>query len=478
MAQEYPLEWTQFTSSGYLYDVQSDNNSHNLPVTEFTELLQNNARSNLARQIQTRVQEQAKLNKKVQDGKTSITYQTQISFSTDVDMRLITTRYAYDSKTSLGYAIAYIEKSQAREYYINESTVLLEKAKSSIEMSTSYMEKEFREKAQSELDKAEDYLKKSDKIIFLLNVFELPHSDLLRIQQQILNTNKTVQELKLNFQGKTGTITYDEGIYTGEIYNGVPHGYGEFVKESADVDWCFSGKWETAKAFKIIYKGNWMNGVMEGRGELLGYMYRPLKDGSLQLTFTFDGIWKSGRYGEGLYEDGQMRYEGAFFNGRPNGHGRMTDRHRRDIIEGDFLDGELNGMGTYTNDKKGDRYVGEFRSGLWNGKGVYYYPDGTEHNGYFFNNCPSGPATIKYKNGDTYSGNCLRIQKDNKWSYVKDGEWVYVYAKERKERVNRKSYKNIKSFKCTYHKGVCTSSYSYYDKNGVFLFSVFSSPIE
>ena len=86
-----------------------------------------------------------------------------------------------------------------------------------------------------------------------------------------------------------------EGKYTGEVQDGVPHGYGAFVTQnSAGVEWHYIGEWE--------------NGNMTGNG---------------------GQYWNNGRCTVGSYVDGNMicgnihaePNQNAWINYQPNEHG-------------------------------------------------------------------------------------------------------------------------------------------------------------
>lgn len=95
-AQQYPPEWTKYTLGGYMYDIQSDSNDKNLPETDFKDYLLNIARTNLAKQVQVRVQDAANLDKQSVNGRTTITYSASTNFSTNVNLKLVETKTAYD----------------------------------------------------------------------------------------------------------------------------------------------------------------------------------------------------------------------------------------------------------------------------------------------------------------------------------------------------------------------------------------------
>ena len=104
-AQQYPPEWVSYTLGGYLYDIQSDSNTKNLSETDFKNYLLNIARTNLAKQVQVRVQDAARLEKSSKDGHTTITYSAKTDFSTDEEylkhIQTLKSRSMYDTGVSI-----------------------------------------------------------------------------------------------------------------------------------------------------------------------------------------------------------------------------------------------------------------------------------------------------------------------------------------------------------------------------------------
>lgn len=106
MAQQYPSEWNQYTSDGYLYNIQSDRNTLNRSEAIFTNQLLDLARTNLAQQIKMRVEDSARMLKESIDGRSRMAYTSETRFSTDLELQLVSTETRYEPATGQGYAIA------------------------------------------------------------------------------------------------------------------------------------------------------------------------------------------------------------------------------------------------------------------------------------------------------------------------------------------------------------------------------------
>ena len=133
-----------------------------------------------------------------------------------------------------------------------------------------------------------------------------------------------------------------EGKYTGEVKNGVPHGYGVFVtKNSSNVEWHYIGQWENGvmcgqggqyweigKSMVGTYVNNsmvsgriydetsfnvWVDYSEVDDGAYRGIEYR--EDGSV----LFDGFIEqgTGRYKKGTFytKDGKVFFSGEFGEG-------------------------------------------------------------------------------------------------------------------------------------------------------------------
>lgn len=177
-AQECPPEWVKYTTNGYLYDIQSDNNSRNISETDLKHYLLNNARANLAKQIMMSVQDVAHMNKTAVDGKTSITYSSNTTFSTDLNMKLVETKTMYIPSSGEAYAIAYIDKAAAKKYYVNELTLINNKITNSIELANRYIEGGFKGKAKMELNNSLELFISADEPLFWLNIFGASKSEI------------------------------------------------------------------------------------------------------------------------------------------------------------------------------------------------------------------------------------------------------------------------------------------------------------
>lgn len=156
---------------------------------------------------------------------------------------------------------------------------------------------------------------------------------------------------------------YDDGVYTGQIYEGKPDGVGTLVYNS--------GK---------IYQGSFSEGKYNGKGVC------KYTDGS-----CYDGMW---------YE-GEINGEGTWYN--PDGS----------QITGTFVDGEVDGICTYvcTN---GDEYEGTLKDGKWHGTGKFVWVNGDVYEGDFVEGIRQGQGKYRYADGSVYVGSWIDNEPNGK----------------------------------------------------------------
>lgn len=125
------------------------------------------------------------------------------------------------------------------------------------------------------------------------------------------NSVETVSEKAI-----TVDMAYDsgEGVYTGEVKDGVPHGQGKFEMRQSDngISWSYEGAWE--------------NGTIAGEGV------------KTEGHFVFAGSFKGGlSNGEcEITDNGVLRYKGMCRDGKLHGQGTLYTSSGTLIFEGMF----------------------------------------------------------------------------------------------------------------------------------------------
>jgi len=114
----------------------------------------------------------------------------------------------------------------------------------------------------------------------------------------------------------TVNMEYDsgEGVYTGELKDGVPHGQGSFTmqKSESGLEWSYQGQWE--------------NGEITGQGVLE------------QPPFVFKGGFRSGLLDGActVTDNGILRYQGMCKDGKLHGEGTLYTQSGRFLFSGSF----------------------------------------------------------------------------------------------------------------------------------------------
>eukprot|EP00796_Vickermania_ingenoplastis_P000475 gene475-255_t len=214
-----------------------------------------------------------------------------------------------------------------------------------------------------------------------------------------------------------GTWSWDstEERYKGIVFQGAPHGNGRYDGPGRDV---YEGEFGSSPTPRGLagYSGNWKDGYFEGDGELLiGTAPTPGASsggkGSGAVAYLhYQGQWRRGEpHGKGTEETAEDRYEGAFVQGRREGHGRVV------------LNAGSGGEGGSA--RAPAEYEGPFKAGaIGDGKAegtmtlrdktviiqgnaaVTFAQSGLKFIGTFDHNRIIGDGTIHFPNGDTYHG--------------------------------------------------------------------------
>ncbi len=220
-----------------------------------------------------------------------------------------------------------------------------------------------------------------------------------------------------------------DGIYTGEVLDGLPNGHGKFVWRSFP---------SNVQRYRTEYVGEWKNGSQVGHGATT-YITLDNQDQPLS-TAKHVGLYKDGvKHGQGTfnYSDGSKTigefqndgvfsgvvydkegnvvltivlfrrgvYVGEEVDGIPNGYGTFVAPGADDGFEyvGEFKDGVYHGQGTHTN-LNGEKYVGEFKDGLRHGRGTLTYPSGEKYVGEFKGGFFHDKGTWTHPSGQKYVG--------------------------------------------------------------------------
>ena len=210
--------------------------------------------------------------------------------------------------------------------------------------------------------------------------------------------------------GKTKR-NFANGVYEGEIINGLFDGKGKIVLTTGQE---YVGEFSKGKrSGKGIckypngekYDGSWLNDMREGKGT---YYYQggqreeaSWHEGRQMVnvpTYYFD---TNGVIEERYYENGKLVKKRAL-NKNTARLGQVVLKTKSGLFVGDFRNGKISGIGTYYY-ANGDIYEGSFRENLIDGNGVYYFGSGDrkgdKQEGSYVKNVIVGQAFYYYKDG-------------------------------------------------------------------------------
>lgn len=262
LSDEIPAEWNEFTVGGYIYDVQSDVNI-NSSETELKNNLLNIARTNLAKQIQVSVKDVASLDKNMLNGRTSVSYSSSTQFSTNVNLKLVETKTYYNAATKTGYAIAYINKERARNYYSNELQLVYNKIQTSIQVTNNFISTGFKYKAKQEIQRAQPLVKKTDEPLLWLNVYGISNAELQAWQNKVNSARQEIEQLIADLNHATCIYLSCSADIFGKSYSklaneikGILSAEGcSFTTNKAEADWVITVT-STAREYNRLNMGN------------------------------------------------------------------------------------------------------------------------------------------------------------------------------------------------------------------------------
>lgn len=204
-AQNHPVEWKKYINDNYYYDIESASDRQTALDL---------ARSNLARQIQVKVNEVSEMEKYAVNGKSSVLYSSTKSFSTSVDMSLAETKSHYSDENGKYYVIVFINKEDASAFYENEVKMLVSNTDKVIGIAENYISGGFKSKAKKELEDAVLLFDDAGKSFFWLNVFGLDKS---RIEYYLRQVNTNEQKIKQKLSeleyGTTYCVVCDADLF-------------------------------------------------------------------------------------------------------------------------------------------------------------------------------------------------------------------------------------------------------------------------
>ena len=147
-----------------------------------------------------------------------------------------------------------------------------------------------------------------------------------------------ISKINSNFQARDHTLSVTQTIIP-NIENVTSIHYRNYTG-NVDVNGNPSGQGVLTWAYGINYNGTWKNGKFNGNGTLTWNPHNK-----------YIGEFSDGdMHGTGVLATNDMRLDGRFKRGTPNGPGNIkyfTGYKKDDVYEGDIVEGYMTGFGTY-----------------------------------------------------------------------------------------------------------------------------------
>lgn len=243
LAQEVNSGWEKYTTCEYLYSCQHDFNRRGVSETEFLSVLVRDARNELARQFEVGVKNSALLDKRAINGRAITNFSSFTEFSTDITLRLCEVKTHYDNGE--GYVIAYINRIDARNYYLSELEQALGKIDNAIANAETLIASGSKIKARNEeLKPLLTHFDGMYDALAWLGFFDISESKLSSLMEQCYSREQTVKELLLRLEHATAIYLQCDADMFGSQYplateiRGKLNSIGcQYVADSDHADW-------------------------------------------------------------------------------------------------------------------------------------------------------------------------------------------------------------------------------------------------
>lgn len=245
-AQECPSAFKPYTTAEYIYSCQGDINDRGEDSHALTQRLRRDALAALAEQFKIEVNSQSVSKLLVEDGVSSQTYTSMSTLTSEVTLKLAHTKESYDKSRKKGWAIAYIEKNEARRFYINEYKQALDKIRTSIEEASILIERGYKTKARDEkLHPTEDHFRTAYEALAWLSLFDYPQNDMQLLLDECSEQRRQITTMLADLEHGTAIYLQCTAKLNGSPYRtfssetkGQMERLGcHFVETEVEADW-------------------------------------------------------------------------------------------------------------------------------------------------------------------------------------------------------------------------------------------------
>jgi len=192
-AQHCPPEWRQFMSADYLYEIQSGENKRKLSEQDFKNSLLEAARTQLVQKVRMRIKDEASLNKSAVNGHSHVVYSASTRFLTDVNLNFADTRTLYNPRKKKGYALVFIDKAKAREYYRNEVERVIVRSDNALSAAAFYVAAGLKGRARAEVRAVLPEFEKTEEAFCWLELLGDPGQECMDLMKRCGERERAVK---------------------------------------------------------------------------------------------------------------------------------------------------------------------------------------------------------------------------------------------------------------------------------------------
>ena len=234
----------------------------------------------------------------------------------------------------------------------------------------------------------------------------------------------------------SGLIFSSEGVYFGDLRDGMRRGNGTFVGGN----WSYTGEWRDhlphGKGFRALLAGDFQQGRFQSGALASGLALHTVSD----TERYFGGMSLHGYHGQGTHTwDNDTVYVGDWHNGKMHGNGVMAKAGKM-LYSGPFVNGSsTHGKGLMTL-SNGDVFFGGLEAGNFEGSGHYLWGNHSAYIGQWKQGKRHGSGLLIDLNSGLKKGNFsantftegLVLQTNNNTYYGEykrgnTGEGIYLW---------------------------------------------------
>lgn len=246
LAQDCHPAFLEFTTSEYIYTCYQGTNNEHLPQQEFINRIRSDAYGALANQFRSNVN--SRITKVIDEINYSISVHStsQTDITTDISLTLAQSKNIYNQKNHEGWVIVYINKSEARGYYLGEYNRAMAQIKSGIDNARAYISKGLKTKARDEeLKPLTSFFEQAVDALTWLDLFGFSEERMDAMIDALHEKSVEVKQLLADLQHGVSICLRTNATLMGQPYSsfaaelkGQLQKIGcNFVENPSDADW-------------------------------------------------------------------------------------------------------------------------------------------------------------------------------------------------------------------------------------------------